>query len=199
MEYFSMELTRAASSLVPVRVRRVTSVVALAVAMIAALPNTLGIIEYPGLGSAIDVCVAFAAGAVAYFWAGAIRVSAVTVMALLTAIMASIVTGTSTDIAPLPFIILLLPLSTALPLHRVGSRFDASYGFYVYGWPLQQLSFLALGPVLPFALLLPVQILLALGFGYLSSLLVERPAQHWAWRRRQRRADSRLCEQGTDE
>ncbi|PZF67745.1 hypothetical protein DEJ33_04590 [Curtobacterium sp. MCPF17_047] len=61
-----MELTRVAFSLVPVRVRRVTSVVALAVAMIAALPNTLGIIEYLGLGSAIDVCVAFAAGAVAY-------------------------------------------------------------------------------------------------------------------------------------
>ncbi|PZE39335.1 MULTISPECIES: acyltransferase [unclassified Curtobacterium] len=177
-----------AFSLVPVRVRRVTSVVALAVAMIAALPNTLGIIEYPGLGSAIDVCVAFAAGAVAYFWAGAIRVSAVTVVALLTVIAASIVTGTSADIAPLPFIILLLPLSTAVPLHRVGSRFDASYGFYVYAWPVQQLTCLALGPVLPFPLLLILQILSTLGLGYLSSLLVERPAQRRARARRLRRA-----------
>lgn len=188
MEYFRTELTRAASSLVPVRVRRVTSVVALAVAMIAALPNTLGIIEYPGLGSAIDVCVAFAAGTVAYFWAGAIRVAAVTVVALLTVIAASIVTGTSADIAPLPFIILLLPLSTAVPLHRVGSRFDASYGFYVYAWPVQQLTCLALGPVLPFPLLLILQILSTLGLGYLSSLLVERPAQRWARARGLRRA-----------
>ncbi|MET3638400.1 MULTISPECIES: acyltransferase family protein [Curtobacterium] len=173
----------------PVTARRTLSIAVAVCLTFAALPSTFGFVDYPGvLGPALEVGVAFAAGAVAYYWRASIRISTATVLVLLVIVAASIMTQTSAIIAPLPIVILLLPLSSLTPLHAVGSRVDASYGVYIYAWPLQQLTTLALGPATPLAVLLSVQVLLTLAAGCLSGALIERPAQNWAKQRRHRRS-----------
>ena len=175
--------------LVPERLHRVTSVAVFVVTTAAAIPDALGIVHYPGVAApALHVCIAFSAGSVAFFWADRIRTSTLAIAALVAVLVAAVATETVALVAPLPLVLVVLTLSDALPFHRFGSRFDASYGLYIYGFPVQQLTVLALGTVLPFPALLLLQALLATGFGYLSSWLVERPAQAWARDRRHRRA-----------
>lgn len=169
--------------------RRTVALVVFAVLTMAALPDFVGIVQYPGVvAPALHVCAAFAAGSLAYFWQESIRVSAAPITILCLVLVASVATQTAVVVAPLPLVVLVLLLSNVLPFHRFGSRFDASYGLYIYGFPVQQLTVLALGAVLPFPALLLLQAVVATGFGYLSSWLVERPAQGWARDRRRRRA-----------
>lgn len=100
----------------------------------------------------------------------------------------TIATHTVKIFGALPAAYLCLWTATVLPgrLRRVGSRNDLSYGVYIYGFPVQQLLFLAgassLGP-LAFAGLACVAVL---PFAAMSWLLVERPAMRMKTTRRWR-------------
>ena len=54
------------------------------------------------------------------------------------ALAAIIATGTFQAFAGLPVAYLLLVLGARLPLHRIGSRNDLSYGLYIFAFPVQQ-------------------------------------------------------------
>ena len=79
---------------------------------------------------------------------------------------------------PIPLAYLILVAGSSQALHRIGSRFDISYGMYIYGWPVQQMLVLAgvagtvsLGAfaILSLAITAPV--------AWLSCVVIERPAQ----------------------
>ncbi|MCL9664415.1 acyltransferase [Curtobacterium albidum] len=85
--------------------------------------------------------------------------------------------GVSRPVAGLPVAYLMLYLGCKLPLHRIGSRNDISYGVYIYAFPVQQvLAYVfvdrVIGP-LSFALLSAVA---TIPFAWASWLLVEKPA-----------------------
>jgi peptidoglycan/LPS O-acetylase OafA/YrhL len=91
-------------------------------------------------------------------------------------ILASILTGTSTALAPFPFTYLLFVLSAIIPLRKVGSRFDVSYGVYIYGWPVQQVVALIAGDSLPVWLFVALSLAGTLPLAYVSCRYVEQPA-----------------------
>lgn len=79
--------------------------------------------------------------------------------------------------AAAPAAYLVLWLGARLPLHRVASRNDVSYGMYVYAFPVQQLLVLAsAGVILPPWLFAVLATALTVPFAWASWLLVERPA-----------------------
>lgn len=85
--------------------------------------------------------------------------------------------GVSRSIAGLPVAYLMLYLGSKLPLNRIGSRNDISYGVYIYAFPVQQvLTYVfvdrAIDP-LSFAVLSAIA---TLPFAWASWLLVEKPA-----------------------
>lgn len=87
-----------------------------------------------------------------------------------------VLTRWETVFAALPLAHLLIRASTLLPLHRIGRRWDLSYGVYIYGVPVQQLVVLAF-PLQTLPLWGFIMIVLAgvLPIAFLSSALVETP------------------------
>jgi peptidoglycan/LPS O-acetylase OafA/YrhL len=89
---------------------------------------------------------------------------------------------------PLPLTYIVLSLGSLRTLSRIGSRFDISYGVYIYGWPVQQLlagmHLPALLPPLGYA---AVALVAVWPLAFLSCVLVEQPAQRmrksWTQRR----------------
>ncbi|MDR7112511.1 peptidoglycan/LPS O-acetylase OafA/YrhL [Microbacterium trichothecenolyticum] len=70
----------------------------------------------------------------------------------------------------------LLYLSTIVPQPRWIARNDVSYGFYIYAWPVQQLAFLAGGMALGFAGYILTTMVVTFILGWLSWVVIERPA-----------------------
>ena len=133
-----------------------------------------GIIPPSELTLAPPLVAAFTAGSLMFFYSHRIRVvPAAAIAAVL--LLASIVSGTATVFAPLPFTLLVLVLGSVLPFRRVGAKRDLSYGIYIYGVPVQNL----LEVWLP-ALVLPVYLLLTYAFvvplALASFTWVEAPA-----------------------
>jgi peptidoglycan/LPS O-acetylase OafA/YrhL len=60
-------------------------------------------------------------------------------------------------------------------MREIGKRNDISYGVYLYAFPIQQILY-RLAPSMPHAFHLAFACVLAIGFGWMSWLLVERPA-----------------------
>ncbi|GAA5198705.1 acyltransferase [Arthrobacter gyeryongensis] len=94
------------------------------------------------------------------------------------AVWGALATGYGTALAPLPFAYLILSIGSIGSASAIGSRYDISYGIYIYGWPIQQLlagaHTPAHVPVLGFAALALVA---AWPLGFLSCVAVEQPAQ----------------------
>lgn len=107
-----------------------------------------------------------------------IRVSPLYLMGAMVAVWAAYSTGYGTALAPLPFAYAVLSIGSLTYGSRIGSRYDISYGVYIYGWPVQQLLAAARlplhVPVLGYAAL---ALALVTPLGLLSCLLVEQPAQ----------------------
>jgi peptidoglycan/LPS O-acetylase OafA/YrhL len=89
-------------------------------------------------------------------------------------------TGQGHSLIFLPFITIILMLSLLLPLKRIGSRYDVSYGMYIYGWPVQQcLGMSGLPLVVGPGIFGVVSLLATFPLAWLSCVLIEGPAQRF--------------------
>ena len=122
----------------------------------------------------------FLAGSMVYLFQDSIpanRTMLIIVVGLV-ALVASL--GFSPSLVHLPLTVLLLICSLHLPLSGVGSRFDISYGVYIYGWPVQQfLASLGLHSAVPPLVFGAASLLLVAPVAWLSCRYVEVPAQRW--------------------
>lgn len=81
---------------------------------------------------------------------------------------------------PMPLGYLILWLGSSPLLHRIGSRYDISYGMYIYGWPVQQLlALVGLHTVVPLGVLAVLSVVVTTPVAWLSCVLVEGPAQRF--------------------
>jgi peptidoglycan/LPS O-acetylase OafA/YrhL len=124
----------------------------------------------------LPMVLAFFGGMLVLLFGDRIKQNAVTVAIAAVVLLGVILLGVGPLFAPLPLAYLLLVIGNVLPLSRVGSKFDISYGVYIYAWPVQQLLALAGAAALP----LPVYIVLVfvgtVPLAFLSCWLIERPA-----------------------
>lgn len=144
---------------------------------LVSLAGALGVVELPAMMTRIiPLFIAFVCGALLFRFSERVRVNVITVSAAAVILALLIMANLVPQLALLPFAYLLLAVGASPRLRRVGSRFDISYGIYIYGWPVQQTLALAFGESLP----LPIFILLALlgtvPLAFLSCALIERPA-----------------------
>lgn len=70
----------------------------------------------------------------------------------------------------------LLYLSTIIRQPRWIARNDVSYGFYIYAWPVQQLTLVAGGLALGFPMYIGLTVVVTFALAWLSWVLIERPA-----------------------
>ncbi|MDQ4503807.1 acyltransferase [Sinomonas sp. ASV322] len=107
-----------------------------------------------------------------------VRVGAMPAVAAGLAVWGALATGQGTALAPLPFSYLVLWLGSLRVASRVGSRFDISYGVYLYGWPVQQLLAAARVPLhVPPLGYAALALVLVWPLGFLSCVVIEHPAQ----------------------
>lgn len=150
---------------------------------LVALVDGLGVVALPAVGGGaleldrvIPLFLAFLGGALMFLLADRIRLGLVPAAIALAALVVTVVLGQVPALGTLLFGFLLLALGIVLPLRRVGSRFDISYGVYIYGWPVQQLLILAVGPELPLPLYILLVFVGTIPLAFLSCVLVEKPA-----------------------
>ncbi|MFV0319399.1 MAG: acyltransferase family protein [Microbacterium sp.] len=74
----------------------------------------------------------------------------------------------------------LLWLSSILPQPRWIAQNDVSYGFYIYAWPVQQLTVLFGGAAFGLPLYICITVVVTLLLAWLSWVCIERPAMLWA-------------------
>ncbi|GGE99273.1 acyltransferase family protein [Mycetocola zhadangensis] len=121
--------------------------------------------------------VAFFAGSLAYLLRHRLDVSWPTILACLLVMAAATVVGHAAAFIALPVLLLMIRLSNALPLQRVGRRYDLSYGIYIYGWPVQQLiALVTFGTGLHVGWFVLLSLSFTVPLAMASSALVERPA-----------------------
>ncbi|WP_208710845.1 acyltransferase [Sinomonas sp. R1AF57] len=107
-----------------------------------------------------------------------VRVGPLPGFAAIVAVWAAYSTGYGTALAPLPFAYAVLSIGSLPQASRIGSRHDISYGVYIYGWPVQQLLAAARIPLqVPVLVYAALALVLVAPIGFLSCLLVEKPAQ----------------------
>jgi peptidoglycan/LPS O-acetylase OafA/YrhL len=134
----------------------------------------------------------FLAGSLAYLFRDRIPASpaAVGICAVLVAGITAV--GFAPSLIHLPLCILLVAGSLQLPLAAVGSRYDISYGVYIYGWPVQQaLASLGVHNAVPALVFSGAALLLVAPLAWLSCRYVEGPARRW---RRSKDAQLRIPE-----
>jgi peptidoglycan/LPS O-acetylase OafA/YrhL len=103
-------------------------------------------------------------------------------------------TGFAPSLIHLPLCVLFLAGSLYLPLAAVGSRYDVSYGVYIYGWPVQQfLASMGLHTVVPPLAFAGASLLVVAPLAWLSCRHVEGPAQRWRRSRDTRRRVAELA------
>jgi peptidoglycan/LPS O-acetylase OafA/YrhL len=66
-------------------------------------------------------------------------------------------------------------------LQRINNKTDISYGTYLYAWPITSIIVMHLPSVSPF-ILTTETLVLAMGAGYISWCLIEKPAINFARR-----------------
>ncbi|WP_058234529.1 acyltransferase family protein [Devriesea agamarum] len=86
------------------------------------------------------------------------------------------VTETFDIIGALPIAYLCMWLGVNLPLYRVGSKNDISYGMYIYAFPVQQLLAIIIVPHASAVVFMFASIACTIPFAWASWLAVERPA-----------------------
>jgi len=165
-----------AGGLVPRRVLPAATLVVFVVLTLVSLAGVFGAPVPEIAQRVLPMALAFLGGMLVLLYGDRIRQNLLTAGIAVAALVVAVVLGLAPSLAPLPLAYLLLVLGNVLPLSRVGSRFDISYGVYIYAWPVQQLLALAGAASLP----LPVYILLVVAgtvpLAFLSCLLIERPA-----------------------
>ncbi|WP_167494122.1 acyltransferase family protein [Microbacterium hydrothermale] len=167
-----------ALSLFPGRPRRVCIVVLFLVSTVIVGLHSAGIAVVPGTVSTFSgLLSSFLAGGLLYLcrdhvvFHGAADVVAATLVVALAAL------GVAPGLASLPVASLLMSASVRLPLARIGTRNDISYGVYIYAFPAQQvLACLFPDTVLPLWAFIGLSIAVTLPLAWASWLFVERPA-----------------------
>lgn len=102
--------------------------------------------------------------------------------------------GYAQSLVHIPLSVFLLSGSLHLPLSTVGSRFDISFGVYIYGWPMQQvLASGGLHTAVPPELFAIAALLLVAPIAWLSCRYVELPARVWLRRRKDRASAPQLA------
>ncbi|WP_224026422.1 acyltransferase [Arthrobacter sp. NicSoilC5] len=122
----------------------------------------------------------FLAGSLVFLYQDRIPVGrrAVVLYAVLVLLIASV--GYAQSLVHLPLAIFLVAVSLHLPLSTVGSRFDISYGVYIYGWPVQQvLASTGLHTAVPPELFAAASLMLVAPLAWMSCRYVEIPARGW--------------------
>ena len=144
---------------------------------LVSLAASVGVLTLPEMPArVIPLVIAFLGGALLFLLAGRIRANWMTVAIAAAALAVTIVLGLVPALGTLFFGFLLILVGTVLPLNRVGSKYDISYGLYIYGWPVQQLVALSLGPDLPLPLFILIVFAGTIPLAFLSCVLIERPA-----------------------
>ena len=88
--------------------------------------------------------------------------------------------GFAPSLVHVPMCIFLLAGSLHLRLDAVGSRYDISYGVYIYGWPIQQvLASIGIHTVVPPLVFAGISLIMVLPFAWLSCRYVEGPSRRW--------------------
>lgn len=122
----------------------------------------------------------FLAGSLAYLFRDRIPATRVAlgVWVVLVALIADL--GFAPSLVHAPLCILLLAGSLQLPLSAVGSRYDISYGVYIYGWPLQQVpGSVGAHQAVPPLIFAGAALLIVAPLAWLSCRYVEGPARRW--------------------
>ena len=122
----------------------------------------------------------FLAGSLAYLFRDRIPASRVAlgVCAVLVVVIAGL--GFAPSLVHAPLCIQLLAGSLQLPLSAVGSRYDISYGVYIYGWPVQQvLASFGVHDAVPPLIFGGAALLIVAPLAWLSCRCVEGPARRW--------------------
>lgn len=122
--------------------------------------------------------LAFSAGAILHVLGKRFPVGVIPVAVSVALVLGFSFVGLIQPLGPLPFVYLLLYLGAALPsqLQNIGSRFDISYGMYIYGWPVLQFVALVFGSSVPVPVFILIAIAGTIPLAYLSCRLIEQPA-----------------------
>ncbi|WP_247045596.1 acyltransferase family protein [Arthrobacter rhizosphaerae] len=118
----------------------------------------------------------FLAGSLAYLFRDSLPagIRAVAGCSALVVVIASL--GFGSSLSHIPLVIVLLAGSLLLPLSAVGSRYDVSYGVYIYGWPVQQfLASLGLHTAVPPLIFAATALLCVAPLAWLSCRFIEVP------------------------
>jgi peptidoglycan/LPS O-acetylase OafA/YrhL len=150
----------------------------LLIATVFVVLATAGVLGFSaGLTPIGPLFVSFFAGSLVYLLRERIDVSWPTIVACLLVIAAAVLVGYAGAFVALPLVILMIRFGDRVPFHRVGSRYDISYGIYIYGWPVQQLiALVTFGTGLHVGWFVVLSLLLTIPLAFLSSAFVERPA-----------------------
>ncbi|MDQ0000528.1 acyltransferase family protein [Pseudarthrobacter sulfonivorans] len=145
------------------------------------------IVDLPLLvGRVLSLLVAFTAGATLFLYQDKIKVSRLTVAGTLLVLLAAIPLGLVQSLGAMAFIFLVVIAGCLLPLTRVGSKYDISYGMYIYAWPVQQFVMLVLGDSASLPMVIALSVIGTIPLAFLSFVLVEKPAQRWGAGRTER-------------
>lgn len=136
-----------------------------------------GQVVLPIVDNAASLASFFAAGALLYIYRSVPASGALAGVAVALAILLATL-GVFKPLAAVPVAYAVLYAGSRLPLHRIGRSNDISYGMYIYGFPVQQLTMLLLGgaAVLPLWLFAIISIVATVPLAWLSWLGVEKPA-----------------------
>jgi peptidoglycan/LPS O-acetylase OafA/YrhL len=122
----------------------------------------------------------FLAGSLAYLFRDRIPASPVAVGICVVLVTGIAALGFAPSLIHVPLCILLVAGSLQLPLAAVGSRYDISYGVYIYGWPVQQaLASLGVHNAVPPLVFSGAALLIVAPLAWLSCRYVEGPARRW--------------------
>jgi peptidoglycan/LPS O-acetylase OafA/YrhL len=129
---------------------------------------------------AMPLIACFLAGSVLAHFREHIPVRFAPIAVAVGASWAALASGFGPALAPLPLAYLVLCAGSLRTFSRVGSKYDISYGAYIYGWPVQQLlAAMHLPEFLPPLGYAAVALIAVTPLGFLSCVLVEQPAQRW--------------------
>lgn len=124
--------------------------------------------------------LSFLAGALIYLFQDVIPANPTTLVLAAGLVVLVSSFGFASSLVHLPLSLFLILGSLYLPLFGVGSRYDVSFGIYIYGWPAQQfLAALGLHSVVPPLVFAAASLLLVAPVAWLSCRYVEKPAQLW--------------------
>lgn len=136
------------------------------------------IVHMPGRVERVaPMFLAFIAGSLLLIFKDKVRTNRAWVLVAVAIVAISMATGSALSVAPLPFAYLLIVAGSWRGLQRVGAVYDASYGMYIYGWPVQQFVALVFGRALPLPAFIALSLVGTLPLAYLSCRFIEVPAR----------------------